>query len=381
MISCGGGGGTPQGGGPGGGGPGGQRVNSVEVREVETGAISDQIRAYGTLAAQDVVQVTAQVNERIVRIRADLGDRVSAGQILAELNDNSYREQMNRDRAAMEQARLALVRDSTAFARIEGLSSMNLASPAELDQAAATLAASRAQFRSAVAAYTASFQNLAYTQVRAPVAGYIARRNVAVGDLATGGQPLFELANTGGYELRLFLPMEDWRKTRAGQSVELRLSNAEGASGSGVITRISPQLDPSTGLGEVVISVTGRSADLQPGALVEARINVIQKTGVVVVPRSALVENVQTVIRPESNYITLNRTYSAFISRGDSVAVRRDLQLGIQQGDRIEILSGLEPGDRLVITGQNGLEDGSAIRVSTLPRFNADGSPQQPIGN
>jgi multidrug efflux pump subunit AcrA (membrane-fusion protein) len=100
---------------------------------------------------------------------------------------------------------------------------------------------------------------------------------------------------------------------------------------------------------------------------------VITKTGSVVIPRSALVENVQTVIQPESKVIRLSRTYAAFVAQGDSVAVRRELELGIQQGDRIEILSGLQSGDKLIITGQSGLEDGAKIRISGLPRFNAGG--------
>jgi RND family efflux transporter MFP subunit len=340
---------------------------------VSIAPISDQIRAYGTVKSQDNVQVTAQVTERIVRINADLGDLVQAGQSLAKLNDTSFREQLSRDQAQLEQAKIAMERDSTSLARATDLFNRELTSQAEYDNARAVAASSRAQYRSAFAAYTLSAQNMRYTEVRAPVTGYIAKRNLAVGDIAGGGQAIFELSNSGGYEVRLFLTMADWQNARVDQSVELRLSN-EGQSGAtGVITRIAPQLDATTGLGEVVITITDRSASVQPGALVEARINVLTKTGSVVIPRSALVENVQTVIQPESNVIRLSRTYAAFVAQGDSVAVRRELELGIQQGDRIEILSGLQPGDKLIITGQSGLEDGAKIRISGLPRFNAGG--------
>ena len=378
LAAC--GGGSPQAGqgGPGGpGGPGGQRATSVEVRDVEQGVISEQIRAYGTVKAQDNVQVTAQVTERIVRILADLGDRVQAGQSLAKLNDTSFREQMTRDQAQMEQAKIAAERDSLALSRATDLFSRNLTSQAEFDNARALAASSRAQYRSAVAAYTQSAQNMRYTEVRAPVSGYISKRNLAVGDIAGGGQALFELSNSGGYEVRLFLTMADWNNAKVGQSVELRLSNAAEAGATGIVTRISPQLDATTGLGEVVVTLNNRSASVQPGALVEARINVTTKSGVVVIPRSALVENVQTVIQPESNVIRLERTYAAFVTQGDTLALRRILQLGVQQGDRIEILSGLEPGDKLIITGQSGLEDGAKVRVSGLPRFNQGGGTIQ----
>lgn len=375
FAAC--GGGSPQAGQGGFGGPGGSRATSVEVRDVEQGVISEQIRAYGSVKAQDNVQVTAQVTERIVRILADLGDRVQAGQSLAKLNDTSFREQMTRDQAQMEQAKIAAERDSLALSRATDLFSRNLTSQAEFDNARALAASSRAQHRSAVAAYTQSAQNMRYTEVRAPVSGYISKRNLAVGDIAGGGQALFELSNSGGYEVRLFLTMADWSNAKVGQSVELRLSNTADAGANGVITRISPQLDATTGLGEVVVSINNRSASVQPGVLVEARINVTTKSGVVVVPRSALVENVQTVIQPESNVIRLERTFAAFVTQGDTLALRRTLQLGVQQGDRIEILSGLEPGDKLIITGQSGLEDGAKVRVSGLPRFNQAGNTIQ----
>ena len=370
LAAC--GGGQPQGGAPGGpGGPGGPgaRATSVEVREVATDAISDQIRAYGTVRAKDNIQVTAQVSERIVRLLADLGDRVQAGQSLAKLNDTAFREQLNRDTAQMEQARIAMERDSMSFDRASDLFERGLSSQAEFENVRTTAAASRAQYRSAVSAWTTSSQNMRYTEVRAPVAGAIVKRNLGVGDIAGGGQAIFELSNTGGFEVRLNLTIADWRNTRAGQNVDLRLSNDTEAMASGVVTRISPQLDATTGLGEVVISLTGRSDRILPGSLVEARINVVTRRDVVVIPRSAMVETVQTVIEPESNVIRLRRTYSAFVTQGDSVAVRRELDLGIQQGDRIEIRSGLQPGERLVITGQSGLEDGARVRVSGLPRF------------
>lgn len=376
LAAC--GGGQPQGGASGGPGGPGDRAISVEVREVATAAISDQIRAYGTVKAQDNILVTAQVSERIVRLMADLGDRVQAGQSLAKLNDTAFREQFNRDAAQLEQARIAMERDSVNLARATDLFERGLSSSSELDNARATAASSRAQYRSAFASWTTSSQNMRYTEVRAPVSGSIIRRNLGVGDIAGGGQALFELSNTGGFEVRLFLTMADWRNAKVGQGVELRLSNDSETLVAGLITRISPQLDATTGLGEVVVTLTGRSDRVMPGALVEARINVETRNGVVVIPRSAMVENVQTVIEPESNVIRLRRTYAAFVTQGDTLAVRRELDLGIQQGDRIEILSGLRPGERLVITGQSGLEDGARIRVSGLPRYQPG---ERPIRN
>jgi RND family efflux transporter MFP subunit len=371
LISACSGGGSPQQAPGGPGGPGGfVRSTTVEVRDVQLGEISDQIRTYGTVRAQDNVRVTPQVSERVVRILSDLGDTVRVGQVLARLNDTSFRDQMLRDRAQLDQARVALERDSLNFGRQQELFTLNLLSQAELDNARTIFFSSRAAYRSATAAYTQSSQNLSYTEIKSPVSGVVTRRLISQGDVAGAGQTSFEISNLAGYEVRAFLPLGDWRKARVGQSVEFRVSGAAENSATGVIVRVSPELDPITGLGEVVMAVSRRGPDLYPGVLVDSRINVQTKTGAVIIPRSAMVENVQTVIDPESNVIRLSRSYSVFVSQGDTVASRRALELGIQQGDRIEILDGLASGEKLIITGQNSLEDGSRIRVSGAPRVN-----------
>lgn len=376
------GGGSPQQvpGAPGafGGGGGFTRTTTVEVRDVSVGEISDQIRTYGNVRAQDNVRVTPQVSERVMRIFADLGDTVRSGQVLARLNDTSFRDQMLRDRAQLEQARAAQERDSLNFSRQTEIFARELLSQAELDNARAVYFASRAAFRAATAAYTQSSQNLSYTEIKSPVSGVITRRLVSPGDVAGAGQTAYEISNLAGYEIRAFLPLSDWRKALVGHSVEFRVSGASQSNANGVIVRVSPELDPITGLGEVVMAVTRRGPDLYPGVLVDARISVETKTDAVIIPRSALVENVQTVIDPESNVIRLSRSYSVFVSQGDSVAARRPLEMGIQQGDRIEILDGLTAGEKLIITGQNSLEDGSRIRISGAPRVNPN---RQPAGN
>ena len=377
FMACGG----ASSGGPGGmggfGGPGGfARATTVEVRDVSQASISDQIRAYGSVRAQDNVRVTPQVSERVLRINADLGDTVRAGQTLAKLNDVTFREQMERDRAQVEQARIAASRDSLNLSRQLELFRSELISQAELDNARSTYAATRAQLQSAQAALASSVQNLNYTEVKSPVYGVITRRNASPGDVVGSGTAFFEISNLVGYEIRLNLPLNDWRNTRIGQSVELRPTGGTEFNVRGSVSRISPEIDPVTGLGEVVISLTNRGTGVFPGMLMESRINVETKSNVVVIPRSAMVENVQTLIEPESNVIRLSRTYSAFISQGDTLAVRRDLELGIQQGDRIEVLSGLQPGEKLIITGQSSLEDQSRIRISGAPRFDRTGAAQ-----
>lgn len=355
----------------------GPQATSVETITVEQEDISRQIRSFGNIKAQDIVQVTPQVSNRITEIYADLGDSVNQGEALAKIYDVPFEDQYRQAVANLEQSRANFQRDSLQFERQKSLYDRDLISSSEFDNARATYQNSKAQLESAEANLTSSRESLNNTVIRSPVFGVVLSRNVAKGDLATTGQVAFEIANLTGYETRVYLPLEEWRAVKVGQPVTFRVSNQRQTNARGRVSRISPRLDPTTGLGEVVITLTETGSSIYQGVLVESIINVETRNQSVVVPRSALVENVQTLIEPESNTIQINRTYSAFVVQDDTLALKRDLELGIEQGDRVEIIAGLQAGDQIVVTGQNSLQDSSRVRIATGSPFRE--SPEVPI--
>lgn len=348
-------------------GPGnfrGGQTTSVEVISVQTGTISEQVRSYGSIKAQDVVSIVPQVSNRVTQIHVDLGDNVSKGQLMAEIYDVPFRDAVEQARAQIRQARATLERDSTQLERQRQLFERELISRSEFDDTRTTFLNSQAQFESAQAALTQSLEDLENTRIKSPVNGVVLSREIAEGDVATTGQAAYEVANLSGFETRVFLPVQDWELVQVGQEVSMALSTRGSEVAAGVVSRKSPQLDPNSGLGEVVITLTESTSSVYQGALVQARINLQRRENTVVIPRSAMVEKVDTYIEPETGTIELERTYSVFVNQGDSIAVRRELVLGIEQGDRIEVTEGLQPGEGLIVTGQQSLEDSSRINIA-----------------
>jgi RND family efflux transporter MFP subunit len=365
VASC--GNGSSGQGGP--GGPGqwqnqGGQATSVEVVPVTTGSISDQIRSFGTIRAQDIVNVNPQVSNRITEIHVDLGDTVEQGQVMAKIYDVPFRDEFEQAQAQLRQSRSAFQRDSTMYVRQRQLFEAEAISSSEFDDAQATYESSRAQLEAAQAALTQSRENLANTEIRSPVYGVVLNRMISEGDLATTGNVAFEVANLVGYETRLHLPMQDWEEVTVGLPVEMRLSNRDGVAARGNVTRISPQLSPNTGLGEVVVSLTELTPSVRQGVLVDSRITLVTHENTIVIPRSALLEQVETYIEPETNTVELRRNYSVFVAQGDTIAVRREVELGLEQGERIEVLSGIEAGEQLIITGHRSLSNESRIRIA-----------------
>ncbi len=347
----------------------GDRVTAVETITAERGLIAEQVRSFGTVQAQELVAVSPQVSNRITEIYVDLGDEVRKGQVLAKIYDVSLKDQYEQAKAQVEQARVALERDSTQFTRQQQLYKKQLIAQTDFDIAYTAYQSASAQYATALANRTQARENLANTIIRSPANGIIVSRGIEVGNLATTGTPAFEINTDSGYETRLYLPVQDWKVVKVGQEVSLRASNEAEATVSGVVTRKSPRLDPTTGLGEIVVTLNSSGESIFAGVLTESSINIEVKPAALIVPRGALVEKVETVVEPESNTIQLEKSYFVFVAQGDTVAVQRPLTLGIEQGDKIEVLSGLAAGEKLIVTGQQGLRDGSKVKVATGDDF------------
>lgn len=361
---------------------GGQEAISVEAIPVQSATISEQVSAFGNIQTEDLVEIVPQVSNRVTEIHADLGDNVNQGDLLAEIYEAPFREAVQQAQAQVRQARATLNRDSTELGRQEQLLERDVISRSEFETAQSTYLNSLAQYESAQATLAQSQEDLNNTDIVSPVNGVILSRSISEGDVASTGTTIFEIANLTGFETRVFLPIQDWQRVEVGQQVNMALSTAGENIAEGVVSRKSPRLDPTTGLGEVVISLTNTSSSVYQGALVQARINLQTKENAVVIPRSALVEKVDTYIEPETGTIELERSYSAFITQGDTTAVRRELELGIEQGDRIEVMNGLQPGDKLVVTGQQSLEDGSPIQIAgSTPSFTTESDTTNTVGN
>jgi RND family efflux transporter MFP subunit len=344
-------------------GRGFKKATSVEAITVARKSISEQIRAYGTVQAKDIVQVTPQVTNRVTHIYAHLGDTVRAGQKLAKIYSSTYQDQVVQAKSVVSQNMATFVQDSTQYARQKELYKRQLISASTLDQAKAAYLTSKSQLQSAKSSLSQSREDLNNSVIRSPVYGVVITRNIAVGDLATTGQAAFKIGNLTGYQMSIYLPRDEWKSVRLGQDAHFQLSGNEMASAEGRVTHISPQLDPTTGLGQVKITFTKKGPDISQGMLIKAIIDVETHSNAIVIPRSAMVENVKTIIQPESNTIQAVSNYSAFVIQGDTLALKHKLTLGIEQGNQVEVLKGLQAGDKIVTTGQANLADSSRVRV------------------
>lgn len=357
------------------------RVKWIAVR---ADTVRRAIDIVGTLAAAEEVVVSSEVEGKVSRIRADLGDRVTAGTVLVELDREKLEYRYNASRAAWERARARYgLEDGNGMPTVESTPDVKKAA-AELSQAEQAVTRARelsrrgllpnqqlddaeARYQAARANYDAAVQNarnlradidageanmhlaereLRDALVRAPFDGYVQKRLVSPGMFVRVQSPVMSLVKIDPLKLTGEVPerMAPW--VRVGQTVELRVDAYPDRVVSGTIARISPAVNQQTRSFPLEATVPNRDGTLKPGTFARARIVSGKVDQVLAVPVAAL----------QYRY-GVNRV---FIIKSDRL-VAREVKTGDRLGDRMEITAGVQVGDRIVAEDVEPLADGLRV--------------------
>ena len=307
----------------------------VTTIRVERGGVEDSVTAYGVaeILPQSEHGLAAPIEAVVSGIAAPAGTLVRAGQPVVVLAA-SPATRLEVDKAGHD----AQAADA-AYARAERLRVTGLDSDADVETARAAAAAADATRRT-LAARTGPALVL-----RAPVSGVVEATSLAPGDLAAAGASVAKIGDPSALRARLGVEPAVAGAIHEGQLV--RLTSADGgAETTGAVMAVDPRADPQTRLASVSVRLpAGRG--YSPGAPLRGVIVLHQRTGAILIPRAAV------IYEGDQPYV--------FTAAGAS-AHRVNLVLGADQGDRVEIVRGLEAGARVVVEGAAALEDGMALR-------------------
>ncbi|MGQ9632270.1 MAG: efflux RND transporter periplasmic adaptor subunit [bacterium] len=329
------GGGTPQ---PGSGfvsGFGGASETSLPVR-VEPAVrktISEYIMTNATLEAERQIDVLAKVSGLISQILVEEGDKVSAGDILARLDQRDVQLEVKQAEARFEN-------DRRIFEQTSELMKRNAVSKEEYERQKYQLEVSRVQLEAAKI-------KLEHTEIRSPIDGIITDRYIDLGDTVGSGQKAFSVGDFDPLLAKIHIPEREIGKVKVGQSVNITAESAPGEEFEGVVSRISPIVDPGSGTIKMTVEISRSKNILKPGMFVSVRLPTETHPNALVVPKKALVlEREQEVV---------------FVVKG-GVARRTPVKLGFSDGNFVEVLGGVEEGDNIITVGQEGLRDGASVR-------------------
>lgn len=335
AVAC----GKGKGGAPAGGAGGGPPGFPVEVAVAHTDTVRDEIAATGQIEAVQSIDLRPEVEGRIVAILFREGQEVGAGTPLFQIDSTELAAQV---------AQLAAQRDLAQqdLARTKDLLAQNAASTSDLEHAEASA-------RSADAAYRLQSTRLARTTVRAPFAGVVGQRFVSLGDYVNNTTRLLTLQTANPMRASFQVPERFARALRRGQEVTFRVAAIAGREFVGEVDFVDPvvQLPGRTIL--VKARVPNPQRLLQAGMFIEAHLVTAVRPKAVVVPEDAVVP------LQGANYVWV-------VSEGK--ANRRQVGLGVRTPGFVEIASGVDAGEQVVVGGLELLFPGAPVMARVVDR-------------
>ena len=367
--------------------PGSDAAMPVKVEQVREEQIRRAIDVVGTLAAEDEVTISAEAEGRVERLRADLGDRVQAGQVLLELDLEKAQYNLDQQKATLaralasygasdpdqlpamertpevQKAQAELVQAQQAFKRAEELSRRQLVPRQALDDADATLRAREAGHASALqnaknlradidasrAGVRLAERQLRDGSIRAPFDGYVQKRLVSLGEYVKTQSPVMSVVRVNPLKVTAEIPerMTPWVKV--GQPVQLQVDAFPDKAISGRISRISPAVNTSTRAFSFEALVPNDDALLRPGTFARVHIESGQVDRVLTLPFKAL----------QYRY-GVNRVFVV----ADGRLASRELTIGERIGDRVEVITGVKAGEPVAISDVDRLVDGTSVSIA-----------------
>ncbi len=323
-------------------------VETMQARVVQSQQqqVPLNIRSTGTVHARQTAVISAQVIGRIQQVLVREGDSVRAGQTLAVLDDAALRSSVDQAQAgvkAAQQQQVAAQTDAKLAAstldRYRQLQAEKSVSPQEMDEvaqrsaaASARLEAVRSQTDAARAQEAGAHTMLGYTRLVAPFAGVVTARMADPGTMASPGVPILQVDQAGGLQLQATVDESAITTVHKGMKVPVAIDGASFANITGTVAEIDPAADPNSHSFTVKIDLPS-SSQLRLGMYGTAEFaNGVRQA--IVIPRSAVVFRGSLVC--------------AYVLDAQGVAQLRYLTLGAAQGNLVEVLSGVSPGEQLV---------------------------------
>lgn len=340
-------------GGPGGPGRGGGVKFPVEVARVEARRVEYSVSAVGAIEAFEKVQVTARVAGAVNKVLFTEGELVKEGQPLVEIEPRRYEVAVQQARAALAKAQAAVADAKAGLERRETAVAANpgLITGEEIETFRTRARSGEADVAAARAALDLAQLNLRDAYVRAPASGIMDTRTVQTGQYLAPGAVLATLVRREPLLLRFQVSEPEAKQLQIGMAARFRVRSDEELEREAKITHIAGEASTTSRMVTVTSAIDPETTKLlRPGAFAEVTVPIGASGEAPVIP--------QIAVRASE------RGFLAFVVEGE-VAHERVLTLGLRTADgRVEVRSGLKPGELLVVRGAEALKEGSGVRVA-----------------
>lgn len=320
----------------------------VQIAAATVEDLQEIFTTVGTVEADSKAIISSKVSGRIAQVLVNLGNYVKKGQVLASLEKTDFLNEREQAKATLLQAEASHVENKATFSRMQKLFNEELISRQEYDSAKTQLEIAETSVQQARFGLALREEQLQNTEIRSPITGYVGSRQINPGEMVSPGVKLMEVVDLSNVYITVHLSDSYIAQIKPGQNAQISLTSLQEAIYTGSVDQVSPLADATQKTFPVRIRLDNSSGVFKDGMLAEVKLNFNHRQGVITIPINAVVDEVGTK--------------AVFVVEEDR-AIRKIVELGISDGNRIEILSGLTAGEQVVVLGQANLEDGSKVVV------------------
>jgi membrane fusion protein (multidrug efflux system) len=338
-------------------------ASGAEVAKVETMLVgpenvavvrSERVRTgpalSGSLMPERQATIRSEMSGSVVQTYAEAGQRVGAGQALAQIDAAVLRDQQLSARSAVTTAQSNYDIARRELSRNETLEKAGAIAERDLERARNALISAQGQLDNARAQLANVNKQLDKASVQAPFAGVVSQRQVNAGDVVSPGTALFTVVDPGSMQLEASVPAEALSQVRVGMPVEFSVNGYPNRSFAGRITRVNPTADPATRQVKIVASIPNAGNTLVGGLFAEGRVS-SETRNAPMLPLGAVDER---GLRP------------MVVRLKNGKIEKVEVTLGIRDAgaETVEVMSGIAPGDTVLLGAARGISPGTPVRVS-----------------
>jgi len=324
----------------------------VEVATVKTGNLRKVFLFTGNIEPWRQVNVIPDVGGKVVKIYVEVGDLVTRGQILAELDAETFKLRLEQAKAGLAMAQANFEDAKRNWKRIKELKEKGSVSEQQYEKVQLGYNAANAQLQQARAAFDLAEWQLRVSVMKAPFAGVITGKYMNEGEIINpqmpGGRGVVGLMDFSRVKITVRATEIQVHQISPGQRAEISVDAYPNRVFTGEVYAVSSAADPGSRTFEVQIKVSNPDFALKAGMFCRVEIVVNERNNVLTVP-------VDAILNEEGKHY-------AFVIESDR-AVKRSVELGLQEGTVVELLSGLHEGEKVVTVGKEVVEDNSTVDV------------------
>lgn len=325
-------------------------IGTENIAIVTVGEVMSGPTLSGAIMPERSATVRAQIGGSVLQTYAEQGQRVGSGQLLAQIDASGLQDAFLSARSAVTSAGNNADVASRELARSQKLYAAGAIAERDLENARRASIAANAGLADARSRLANAQRQLSNTRVVAPMSGVVSEKPISAGDVVSPGGALYTIVDPSSMRLEASIPADQLASVRIGVPVTFTVNGYPGRTLTGKVTRVNPTADPATRQVRIIASIPNTSGALVGGLFATGRLAAEMKTGLIA-PTSA---------------IDTRSTEPAVMRVRQSKVQRVPVELGLRDegAEKIEIKSGVQAGDTLLLGAAQGISAGTIVRVS-----------------